>query len=69
MRGFTFSPIGDGRPVFTSNGIRVLMASGTGTQVSMLEPDILTEKYGAELILDHVKIVLKNWGRHDSSRV
>lgn len=56
MREFTFSPIGDGRPVFTSNGIRVLMASGTGTQISMLEPVILAEKYGAELILDHVKM-------------
>ena len=56
MSEFTFRPIGDGRPVFTSNGIRVLMASGSGTQVSLLEPDILAERFYAELILDHVKI-------------
>ena len=46
----------DDRPIFMSNGLRVLFATGSGTQVSMLDPDVLDEKFGAELILDNVKL-------------
>ncbi len=56
MSQYTFPLNGDGRPCFTSNGVRVLFASGCTTQVSWLEPDVLKEKYGAELILDNVKL-------------
>ena len=56
MSQFVFPISGDGRPVFTSNGIRVLFASGSTIQVSLLEPDVLKEKFGAELILDNVKM-------------
>ena len=50
----TFSS--DRRPIFTSNGMRVLFATGSATQVSLLEPEVLEEKYGAELVLDNVKL-------------
>ena len=50
----TFSS--DRRPIFTSNGMRVLFAMGSATQVSLLEPEILKEKFGAEPVLDNVKI-------------
>ena len=43
-------------PVFTSNGLRVLFATGSATMVSLLEPESLESKYGAELILDNVRI-------------
>lgn len=56
MGEFRFKISGDGRPVFTSNGIKVLFASGSDTQVTMLEPDVLVEKYGAELVLDNVTL-------------
>ena len=56
MSKYTFPISGDGRPVFTSNGIRVLFASGCTTQVSLLQPEVLKEKFGAELILDNVKM-------------
>ena len=56
MSQYAFPINGDGRPCFTSNGVRVLFASGCTTQVSWLEPDVLKEKYGAELILDNVKL-------------
>lgn len=47
---------GDGRPVFTSNEIKVLFASGCSTQVSLLEPEVLRAKFDAELLLDNVKL-------------
>ena len=50
----TFS--GDRRPIFTSNGMRVLFATGSAAQVSLLEPEVLKEKFGAELVLDNVKL-------------
>ena len=46
----------DDRPVFTSNGIRVLHASGCDTQISLLDPKVLKDKFGAELLLDNVKL-------------
>ncbi len=46
----------DGRPVFTSNGVRVLLATGSDTHITMLEPEVLKEKFGAELIRDNVKM-------------
>lgn len=46
----------DERPVFTSNGIRVLHASGSDTQISLLDPEVLKDKFGAELLLDNVKL-------------
>lgn len=45
-----------GRPVFKSNGIRVLFASGSSIQISMISANILKERFGAELICPHVKI-------------
>ena len=56
MSKYTFPISGDGRPVFTSKGIRVLFASGCSTQISLLEPEVLKEKFGADLILDNVKM-------------
>ena len=56
MPKYAFPISGDGRPVFTSNGTRVLFASGCTTQVSLLEPDVLKEKFGAKLILENVKM-------------
>ena len=50
----TFSE--DSRPIFTSNGMHVLFATGSATQVSLLEPEVLKEKFGAELVLDKVKL-------------
>ena len=38
----TFSE--DSRPIFTSNGMHVLFATGSATQVSLLEPEVLKEK-------------------------
>ena len=46
----------EGRPIFKSNGMKVLFASGSLTQVSILDPDVLKEKYGAELILDGITL-------------
>ncbi len=42
--------------VFTSNGVRVLLASGSETQISFLRPEVLKEKFGAELVLENVKL-------------
>ena len=56
MPEFVFPISGDGRPVFNSNGLRVLFASGCGYQVTMLEPAVLKQKFGAELVLDEVKL-------------
>ena len=56
MGEYRFPISGDGRPVFTSNGIKVLFATGSDTQVSLLEPEILKEKFGAELIVDNVRL-------------
>lgn len=44
------------RPIFTSNGIKTLFASGSLTQVSILDPDVLKEIFGAELILEDVTL-------------
>ena len=46
----------DERPIFKSNGLSVLFASGSSTQVSMLEPNVLIEKFGAELVLDNIRL-------------
>ena len=56
MYEFKFPVSGDGRPIFKSNGMRVMFASGCSILVSLLEPDVLKEKFGAELIQDHVKL-------------
>lgn len=56
MPQFVFPISGDGRPVFMSNGVRVLFASGCSNEIAMLEPDVLKQKYGAELLLDKVKM-------------
>ena len=46
----------DTRPIFTSNGIRVLHASGIDTQVSLLNPEVLKDKFDAELMIDNVTL-------------
>ena len=56
MRQVVFPISVDGRPVFKSNGERVLFSTACDCQITMLEPDALKQKYDAELILDKVKM-------------
>lgn len=50
-------PVGtDSRPMFMSNGVAVLFATGSDTQIAMMEHNDLTEKFGAELVAENVRL-------------
>ena len=46
----------DNRPIFEVAGFKTLYASGSGTQITFLEPDILIDKFDAELLIDNLKL-------------
>ena len=47
----------DSRPIFISNGVAVLFATGSDTQIAMMEHANLVEKFGAELIAENVRLI------------
>ena len=46
----------DARPIFMSNGVSVLFVTGADTQIAMMKHEDLVEKFGAELVVENVRL-------------
>lgn len=46
----------DSRPVFHSNGVGVLLATGADCPVTMLAASVLKEKFDAELLVEKIRL-------------